>query len=340
MAHTIDWKAQRKDLLIIVLAGTIMSLLSCFNCYTHSFQSAITIWSFSVTVWLVLWKGNEFIHLLIDQKLTWEQNPVRRLIVGLVAILLYTPTAMYLLMKFFSWIANTSFGNVTWTLIISVLVTIGISSFITARGFFMAWRELAINAEKLKRESLASKYESLKSQVNPHFLFNSLNALSNLVYQNQDLAVKFIKQLSDVYRYVLDTRTRELVSLQEELEFLNAYLFLQGIRFGENLKVNNKLNGTQSYVPPLVFQLLIENAIKHNIISSEQPLTIDLFNEDGFLVVSNNLQRREVMREDSSGFGLDSIRQRYEYLSGKQVLVMEENGKFIVRLPLITSDIS
>jgi LytS/YehU family sensor histidine kinase len=338
MVRIIDWKTQIKELLIILLAGTIMSIFSCLDCYTHSFKSAATIWSYSVSIWLVLWKGNEILHNLIDRKLTWEDNPIKRLIIGLIVILIFTPSAMYLLMIFFSWMANISFGNVKWTLIISVIITIGISSFITARKFFLAWRELSINAEKLQRESLASKYESLKSQVNPHFLFNSLNALSNLVYQNQDLAVKFIKQLSDVYRYVLDTRTKELVSLQEELEFLNAYLFLQNIRFGDNLKVNNNLNGMLSFVPPLVFQLLIENAIKHNIISSEQPLTIDLNIANGYIIVSNTLQKREVLREESSGFGLDSIKQRYEYLSGKQVLIDERVGRFIVSLPLIMKE--
>jgi LytS/YehU family sensor histidine kinase len=338
MVRIIDWKTQIKELLIILLAGTIMSIFSCVDCYTHSFKSAATIWSYSVSIWLVLWKGNEILHNLIDRKLTWEDNPIKRLIIGLIVILIFTPSAMYLLMIFFSWMANISFGNVKWTLIISVIITIGISSFITARKFFLAWRELSINAEKLQRESLASKYESLKSQVNPHFLFNSLNALSNLVYQNQDLAVKFIKQLSDVYRYVLDTRTKELVSLQEELEFLNAYLFLQNIRFGDNLKVNNNLNGMLSFVPPLVFQLLIENAIKHNIISSEQPLTIDLNIANGYIIVSNTLQKREVLREESSGFGLDSIKQRYEYLSGKQVLIDERVGRFIVSLPLIMKE--
>jgi LytS/YehU family sensor histidine kinase len=338
MVRIIDWKTQIKELLIILLAGTIMSIFSCVDCYTHSFKSAATIWSYSVSIWLVLWKGNEILHNLIDRKLTWEDNPIKRLIIGLIVILIFTPSAMYLLMIFFSWMANISFGNVKWTLIISVIITIGISSFITARKFFLAWRELSINAEKLQRESLASKYESLKSQVNPHFLFNSLNALSNLVYQDQDMAVKFIKQLSEVYRYVLDTRTKELVSLQEELEFLNAYLFLQGIRFGNNLKINNRLNGTDSFVPPLVLQLLIENAIKHNIISTEQPLTIDLTIADGYIIVSNTLQKREVMREESSGFGLDSIKQRYEYLSGKDVLIEEYEGRFSVKLPLILSE--
>lgn len=338
MTLPINWRKERRELLIIFIAGTVMSYLSCPKCYTSSWQAVLFTWSFSVSVWLFLWKGNEIIHGLIDRKISWLEAPAKRFIIGLLAVLVYTPTAVYLLMKFFAWVGDVNFGNANWTIFFSVVITIVISSFITAREFLLAWRELAINAEKLKRESLASKYESLKSQVNPHFLFNSLNALSNLVYQDQDLAVKFIKQISEVYRYVLDTRTKELVSLQEELEFLNAYLFLQGIRFGNNLRINNQLNGTNSFVPPLVLQLLIENAIKHNIISSEQPLQIDLSVENGFLIVSNNLQKREVMREESSGFGLDSIRQRYEYLSGKQVHVEEREGKFKVKLPLITSD--
>jgi LytS/YehU family sensor histidine kinase len=175
--------------------------------------------------------------------------------------------------------------------------------------------------------------------VSPHFLFNSLNALTNLVYEDQEKAVKFIKQLSEVYRYVLDTRDKEVVSLTEELKFLESYLFLQRIRFGNKLRVTIDLSG-DPMLAPLALQMLIENAIKHNIISEADPLNIRIFSEDGYLTVENNLQKKSVLGERSSGVGLDNIRKRYEFLTDREVKVLETPVSFVVKLPLLNSTIN
>jgi LytS/YehU family sensor histidine kinase len=155
------------------------------------------------------------------------------------------------------------------------------------------------------------------------------------VYEDQDKAVKFIKQLSEVYRYVLDTRDKEVVTLEEERKFLRSYLFLQQIRFGDKLKLQVELDGIQTLVAPLVLQMLVENAIKHNVVSEEDPLHIRIFSENGYIVVENDLQRKSVLVDDSPGLGLDNIARRYEFLSDKKMEVIQ-NGKFIVKLPLIT----
>ena len=191
------------------------------------------------------------------------------------------------------------------------------------------------HAAGLEKESALSQYESLKNQVNPHFLFNSLNALTHLVYEDQDKAAKFIKQLSEVYRYVLDSRDKEVVSLEEELKFLDAYLFLQQIRFGDKLKVNVNFKGSTSSVAPLALQMLIENAIKHNVISEEEPLSIRLYMERSFLVVENDLHKKNILPDSSGGLGLQNIKRRYEFLSKEKVVVDEGEGKFIVKLPML-----
>jgi LytS/YehU family sensor histidine kinase len=206
--------------------------------------------------------------------------------------------------------------------------------FMTGRTFLLSWRESAVEAERLKKENMEAQYNSLRSQVNPHFLFNSLNALTNLVYQDQDKAVKFIKQLSTVYRYVLNTRDKELVPLTEELEFLHSYLFLQQIRFGEKLKLQVELNG-EGFVAPLVLQMLVENAIKHNIIADEQPLTIRVYRENSLIVVENNLQKKSIPSEESIGAGLENIKRRYEFLSSVPVKVEAEGALFKVSVPVI-----
>jgi LytS/YehU family sensor histidine kinase len=186
------------------------------------------------------------------------------------------------------------------------------------------------------KENFVARFENLKSQVNPHFLFNSFNALTNLVYEDQDKAAKFIKKLSDVYRYVLDTRDREVVSLEEEMDFLKSYVFLQQIRFGEKLKIDIQLNGIKSMVAPLALQMLIENAIKHNVVSEESPLTVKVYADDQYLAVENDLQKKVILSEDKSGVGLDNIRKRYEFLTGREIVIQETPEKFIVRLPFIT----
>ena len=195
-----------------------------------------------------------------------------------------------------------------------------------------------MEAEKYQKESIAAQYNSLKNQVNPHFLFNSLNALTNLVYEDQNKAAKFIKQLSEVYRYVLDTQSKEVVSLKEELDFLESYLFLQKIRFGNNLKIEVDLSGIRSMVAPLALQLLIENAIKHNIVSSDDPLTIKLTGQGKFIVVENDLQRKASLGEPSQGIGLENIRNRYKFLSLTPVEIIEADAKFIVKIPIIEAE--
>ena len=227
------------------------------------------------------------------------------------------------------------FGSYLEMIFISLTITFFISLFLHGKEFLVRWKAAAVDAEASKRESMMAQYESLKSQVNPHFLFNSLNALTNLVYEDQDKAAKFIKQLSEVYRYVLDTRNREVVGLEEELQFLKAYLFLQQIRFGDKLQIKIELSGVESPVAPLAFQMLIENAIKHNVISQEDPLTIRLYSTQNYLVVENNLQKKSVLREDSPGIGLDNIRKRYAFLSDQPIEVNQTEKLFSVRLPIL-----
>ncbi|MEQ9413384.1 MAG: histidine kinase, partial [Cyclobacteriaceae bacterium] len=240
------------------------------------------------------------------------------------------------------WVFKTAFGlNVgdTRTFQYSTLiVTFIISLFMHGRGFLQSWKLAEIEAEKAKQESIKANYESLKNQVNPHFLFNSLNALTSLVYEDQDKAAKFIKQLSEVYRYVLDSRNKEVVTLDEELSFMNSYLFLQQIRFGDKLKIENELKSMKGNVPPLALQMLVENAIKHNEVSQEQPLIIKLHSDGSNLFVSNNLQLKSKQINESVGVGLDNITKRYEFLSDRPVVIEKDEKNFVVKLPILLEE--
>lgn len=190
---------------------------------------------------------------------------------------------------------------------------------------------------KVQKEKLQSQFDVLKQQVNPHFLFNSLNVLTSLIKLEPDLAEKFSEQLSKVYRYVLENKDNELVDLHTELNFLDAYIFLLNIRFVDKLKVNINIpierRGEQ--IIPLAMQLLIENAIKHNIMSKSKPLTVDIFIDDGnFLNIINNLQERP-SQLTSTGVGLKNIQNRYLLLNNTKPVFEKTKLYFIAKVPLV-----
>jgi sensor histidine kinase YesM len=191
--------------------------------------------------------------------------------------------------------------------------------------------------EKYGQERAQAQLETLKNQISPHFLFNSLNALSSLIYIDEDKASRFVDGLSTIFDYVLQNKDKDLVPLKKELEFAEAFFYLLKIRFRDNLKLQLQIPALhlQYRLPPLTLQLLIENAIKHNIVSKDEPLTIDLFVEEDYLIVRNKLQLRETP-SDSTGVGLKNIIRRYEYLTSRPVDILRTEAYFTARIPLLS----
>jgi len=203
-------------------------------------------------------------------------------------------------------------------------------------SFYLQLQSAVAEKTELERRNVESQLESLRNQVNPHFLFNSLNTLVYLIPEEPDKAVRFVQQLSKVYRYVLESRDARLIPLQDELDFLHSYIFLLKERFGDNLHVRiSDLNGhADGGIVPLTLQMLFENAIKHNVLSTQKPLTIEVFVENGHLVVRNNLQKKNQVL-DSTGVGLDNIRARYQMLTDQAVETIVSREYFTVLLPMI-----
>ncbi|MCI4666572.1 MAG: histidine kinase [Bacteroidia bacterium] len=196
---------------------------------------------------------------------------------------------------------------------------------------------LELEAAQQEKEIIIAQFETLKNQVNPHFLFNSLNVLSSLVHEDPDLAESFISKLTRIYRYVLDLKEETLVSLEKELNFANSYFFLQQIRFGNNLQLYIEVPEIkkQNMLPPLSLQLLMENAVKHNIISKDKPLKIELFLDGEELVVKNNFQVR-TEKEHSTGIGLSNLRERYRLLTDRKPSFEREGESYVARIPLLS----
>ena len=218
----------------------------------------------------------------------------------------------------------------------TILCTLLVIAIYESIYFVTELRKSIEEKELLKRESLQAQLSALKTQVNPHFLFNNLNTLSAVIPDNPGAAIDFVQQLSKVYRHILEVRDEQSILLKEELEVLEAYAFLLKTRFGENLNISIRVadERLQQRVVPLSLQILMENAIKHNIVSSAKPLQIDVYAGEEYLVVRNTLQKKNQLIE-STGIGLDNIRNRYRLLGDKKVEVEEGPESFTVRIPLI-----
>lgn len=204
---------------------------------------------------------------------------------------------------------------------------------------FIKLSEKAVETERYKNKSIEAQYQNLTSRLNPHFLFNSLNTLTTVVEEDPKKAVEYIRELSIVYRYVLNSQKITWVSLDAEMKFAQSYVALLKMRFEDNLRINIEICGKylQYNILAMTVQLLIENAVKHNEISEKLPLEIRIFCDDDHLVVTNNRQPRTIMPATTTKVGLNNIRERYVFLVNREVVVEDRQDFFTVKIPLLQS---
>jgi len=228
--------------------------------------------------------------------------------------------------------AQMYFDNISIALMVNLIAL----SIIEGNSIYIMWKESLLNTEALKREKIETQFAVLKNQVNPHFLFNSLNVLSSLVAQAPEKAQEFIMEFSRVYRYIFDVGDETVVEVSRELDFINSYISLHQKRHGVSLKldVNVSAENLKKYIPVLSLQILVENAIKHNEISEAHPLVIAIFDEGDNLVVRNNFQPRDD-RQESLGIGLKNIKERYGYLADREPVFLRKDMEYVARLPLL-----
>lgn len=228
------------------------------------------------------------------------------------------------------------FPNGGWRILLVVwLVELVILGLLLANRSIQNTLKLQQEAAALQKENNTARYTALQNQLNPHFLFNSLNTLIAEIEYNPDNAVRFTKNLSSVYRYVLQSQDKTLVSLGEELEFLDSYLFLHKVRLGDCISCVCDIPAdlTEAMLPPLTLQLLVENVIKHNTITSARPMKIDIFVQEDRLVVANPVQPRK--SRESSGIGLKNLSNRCKLMLGEEIRTLHEKEMFIVKVPLL-----
>jgi sensor histidine kinase YesM len=289
---------------------------------------------------VVIIEGNLRIDNWLNGKYAWIIMPKKRIIFQFLTSLIYTVLLLYVLMYTIHILKS---GKYEWfnpkmkqVFIPAIFSTITVIAIDIGYQFFKSWRQSLIEVEKYKTESANAQLQNLKNQLNPHFLFNNLSVLTSLVYKNQDKAVDFINELSKVYRYVLENKSSELVPLQEELAFLDHYIYLLKIRFEEGISfdINIDKNKFSAYLPPMCLQMLVENTIQHNETSQANPLKVLIYTNDNLVIVENPIQPRSDKTE-SSQTGLKNIQSRYAFFTAQKIQIINDGKVFKVVLPLI-----
>lgn len=332
----------KTGLAVSFVAATLFLLFFNSSMIGSDPTGALKHFATTFSIWFVLWVGNGWLSNNVAKNISWADAPIRKMIYIALSLYTYTTVAasvtLFICMKL---LYGLEFDDILGVLsqqfyINLIIIAIIISLFMFGRGFFMAWRKDMKAKETLEKAHLFAQYETLKNQVNPHFLFNSLNVLTSLVKSDPDMAIEFINQLSSVYRYVLDNKEKEVVTIEEETKGLKAYIHLLKMRFGASMNVDMNLEALDALmIPPLTLQMLVENAIKHNIISKNKPLQIDIKVEDiETISVKNNLQKKP-NSEPSGKVGLENIIARYKYISDRQIHIEENDQHFKVSIPLL-----
>jgi len=296
---------------------------------------------------ILLHLGNTLVFMLMDRIFKGVRMSAKRLVAGFLSSFLVSLLIVFLLRifedvvmegeTFHQFIEEERISNYYVAMIITLIITFSLHLF----HFYKKYQENRVKQQKIIAGTASAKFETLKNQIDPHFLFNSLNVLSSLIEENPESAQRFTTSLSKVYRYVLEQKDKELVSVEEELAFAKTYMNLLKMRFENSVfyEVPDKVSNPEALVVPLSLQLLLENTVKHNVVSQQRPLRIRIFEEDGCLVVQNDFQKKEVL-QDRRGVGLQNIISRYAIITNRKVVIAPTEQFFTVKLPMLTKQVT
>lgn len=326
----------------IPLVALIFMLIFSLDELLNNNGSFFREYSISFVFTLLMWEGNRAIVMYMMKKYTHSDQTPKRLIIQSLVSIVYTCVATIVVFLFYDLVLNAPISHPgEWyiTGLSNLAATFFVVSIYEGTYFFMQWKTNFRKAEALAKENLRSQFEVLKSQVDPHFLFNSLNTLAALIDENNEPAQEYLEQLADVYRYVLVSKHKETVTLEEELAFVDSYIYLNKTRYRDNLHVEHDIPATalSQKVAPLSLQILVENALKHNVISKDKPLTLRLsVNTQGYITVENNVQKKNIL-EQSTKTGLQNIINRYALLTSEKIEIVQNPDIFMVKIPPIAS---
>ncbi|MFD1163409.1 histidine kinase [Hwangdonia seohaensis] len=339
-----------KNIIITFVIGCAVFVVANFISDGFEFESVsdfLIDFSFYQLYSFVLGYSNMYFFGYMDG-LQWKKNEtVKRIVIGVFGSTVITLIGLFFLRAstsvfyvgntFEAFLANEKLKYYQFGL----WVTLTIVAIFHVIYFYNRYQQNKIKEQKVIAGTASAKFDALKNQLDPHFLFNSLNVLTSLIEENPDNAQKFTTSLSKVYRYVLEQKNKELVTVDEELEFAKTYMSLLKMRFEDSIvfSMPEKASNPESKVVPLSLQLLLENAVKHNMVTSTKPLHIKIYEDRDNLVVENNLQPKQIVKK-SSGVGLSNIMQRYDLLTNRKINVNKQANRFAVAIPMLTKQIS
>jgi two-component system, LytTR family, sensor kinase len=333
-----------REIIIRFTGITVISFIAIFLDSAFSHVEAGILKSFLVSFirTAILWNGSMLIIQYAIGKYSMFKETFKLIAFQVIAlsvfVLIVELGEIYVIENYLKIALDNS--SKTTLVIGSLIITFMISAIYASVSFFIQWKENLLRTQALEKANLEARYDTLRNQVNPHFLFNSLNTLLMLVNDNP-VASHYVESISEIMRYMLQSRDKEAVLLRDELKIARDYVFIQQSRFGDKLRVD--FNVPENYfhyaIPPLALQMLLENAIKHNVVSKEDPLFVKVYiHENMFIVIENSVKAR-LDKEPSTGVGLENIRNRYLHLTGKNIVLKQEHGKFSVMLPLFENSI-
>ncbi len=319
---------------LIIVSGVDMGInfrFTGFHLYTFGMLLSIAITTFC-------WIGFLLLYHLFFKKMVWSDRPTLKIVSGAFVFAAVGVIMMLIGVCVQDWVTHTeaSLGDIFLNCTYAALFSMIVGLMVVGHQSLIHLKKSIEDNERMKQEMIQSQYETLKSQVNPHFLFNSLNTLTVMIPRQPEVAVQFVEQMSKVFRYSLQHSGENTIDLGTELKVVQAYLFLNEQRYDGKLIVDIKVGESvlQQKIITQSLLMLIENAIKHNEISHENPLSVSIYNEENYLVVKNTLQRKSLV-EQSTNVGLDNIKKRYSLASDIPVVVEEGNNLFIVKIPLL-----
>ncbi len=334
---------------VIIIATILVQLIQyVFNGFQIEQITHIKPWGINLMYSTIITFFNIGFFNFLNKQLSWERDGLKKLILGIIGSIGLTVSGVLLGRIIEETIIENSMDLATFfekervsNYLFSILFSAVVSLFFHALGFYKALQEKRVEEQKIIAGTASAKYDALKNQLDPHFLFNSLNVLTSLISENPRMAEKFTTSLSKVYRYVLEQKNKDLVSVDEELKFAKTYITLLQMRFEDSIELVMPENGSHpdAKVVPLSLQILLENTVKHNIVMSDKPLRIKIYESDGFLTVENNLQPKEVL-SNSSGVGLTNVKERYKQLTKREFSVYKSATSFIAKLPVLTKKVT
>lgn len=331
--------------IVIYVIATMATIAAFFRWYIFDFDTKSNTILFFVSIIVLSTTYLFFIKtcLVFDKFMPYDKGIIKRLILQILinlAFIAVVSRVAFLIgrtMLPFHAIVEKEATNLAQIagLASEILIVTLLNVIHFAKYSLQKWRENALRATNLEKEKSQVQFDNLKNQLNPHFLFNSLTSLDSLIHENPTLASEFLRQLAKVFRYVLQNKEKGLVSLETELNFIKNYVALLQTRFGESLSINFNISDEvlDLQIAPVTLQILVENALKHNIINKDSPLVINVLNQENYLIIENKIQLKKQV-ETSNGQGLNNLKTLYCFLSEKEVLIKKDDI-FQVKVPLI-----